>query len=165
MARATVTKRFELSLEAAKEIEWRAKVAGLSQTALVERTFAPVGGYAEQDNGTTTRQVESPERTPDSIGQSEIELSREDWARIAAVDRHDQAELPDTPMSTFNSPDVAKNKAERKERKGKLAESVKEALPPAGVNSERIVEQQPGTYCPKHRPKYCEPDCPHRVTA
>jgi len=55
----------------------------------------------------------------------------------------------------------AEKKAARKERKTELQSSVSEALPPSGVNPDRIVAQQ--SYCPRHRPKYCAPDCPHRV--
>jgi len=48
MAKAKVTKRFELSVEAAAELESRAKLVGMSQTAFVEAWLNPAGPFEEQ---------------------------------------------------------------------------------------------------------------------
>ena len=61
-------------------------------------------------------------------------------------------------------------KAEKRERKAALQKSVSESLrgPESAVRAgeaqrARSEPDAPTTYCPFHRPKWCEPNCKHRV--
>lgn len=69
-------------------------------------------------------------------------------------------EVIDTPTS-FNDPVRAERKQARRERKDALAASVKDALPPKPPESVRQETRR--AYCPRHSPKFCESNCPHRV--
>ena len=87
----------------------------------------------------------------------------------------------DMPLNTISPEAKAQRevvKSAKRGRKAKLQESVSEALPPKSMGQamrelqtlvargdlQSVIPAVP-SYCPRHRPKYCEPDCKYRVSA